>query len=307
MKSNQGLSEKQRSQVTFTKEYVPSECHILTRQLENFYIILCDLFTKDAFICDTLSTLVDVFKENDMVINRSFQSNPFFSAWALNAVHFKVQSFLHACSSAHEVTDLNLALYTFDSEIQSILTQQSHLFAKPSWYQSQKRELDNGENYKGGGKHMVVSNPSLDPAIKVANGNVLHALTVDYNPTRNTAQFKGTEICNKFHLLGKCHNQCPRAITHRTLPTAVHNYYKRQVFDMMDQLERNNGRRDESNGRENQNGQGRNDNYNRNHNQFNRNNRNQSNQSNQFNLSNQSNQSNRYNRYNRNNQTGERY
>ena len=248
MRSSQGLLDHQKSQITFTKEYVPTECHILVKQLENFYIILCDLLTKEAFICESLLAFIDTFKINDMIINRSFQANPFFSAWALNTVHFKIQSFLHACSSAEDITDLNLFLYTFENEIQAIVTQQTHLFVKPTWFEAQKRDLDHQDKKEsGGGKQQVVFNPSVDPSIRVANGNVLHALTTNFVPNRNIAAFKGQEICHKFHLLGKCHSQCRRAVTHRSLPAGVHSYYKKQVLEMMRQLDRKNNTANDDN------------------------------------------------------------
>ena len=131
LKSSQGLSEQQKNQLTSTKPFVPTQCHILICQLENFHLVLCDIFGIDSFIYKSVGEFIDTFKNNDMLVNHSFHHFPFFGAWALNTVHYKVQSFLHACAGSSEVVDIKFSLYEFDDEIQAILTRQSHLFVKP--------------------------------------------------------------------------------------------------------------------------------------------------------------------------------
>ena len=231
LKSSQGLSEQQKNQLTSTKPFVPNHCHILVRQLENFYLVLGDIFGYASFISTSVKEFINAFKNNDMLVNHSYQNFPFFGVWALNTVHYKVQSFLHACAGATEMTEINFPLYQFQDEIQAILTQQSHLFVKPPWYNPQKRDLDinNPNSSGGGGKQQLVLNPTVDSAIKVANGNVLHSLVTNFVPRGNIAQYRGTEICHKYHLLGRCTIQCHRNATHQVLPQGVQSYYKRRT------------------------------------------------------------------------------
>ena len=106
--------------------------------------------------------------------------------------------------------------------------------------EEKKRKPDDNEsgpggNYNRGGKSTVVTDHQIDPAMKVETGHDFYKLTNDYVPTRHIAEYRNVQICNKYHMLGHCHNKCPRVITHKVLPYSVKKYYLQQIHDMKDQ------------------------------------------------------------------------
>lgn len=241
------LSESQKDKMTYSKPFVPKSFHLLVRQVDNFHIIMCDILGRDALINDHLKVLTDAFKTYELIFERTMRFSNDFSAWILQHVHFKVQSCLHSCSSAFSPQEINFNLFSFRPVVNSILSQDLQNITAPRWYVSQRREEELKErkcqledrNMDRSNTRQKDTNLAMDQDLRVADGNEYFRLTSRFIPTRPVARYRQVEICNKFHLLGNCHSQCPRAITHVSpLPDNVLPYYKAQVREMRAQASR---------------------------------------------------------------------